>query len=204
MTSGSTVATRPKISRRCLCVEGAGEVGHRRDDEELPSLAEIRRQGRQAREILPSAMLNEKGCRPRADGRRRRSPASLFQRADVAQLDPASHCGVGPGEIRRRRAHGPVVEHVAQTCRTDPVLGDIGRQPSRVMSAAHHARTPSPDERRATVKPIRPSTAKTSGSETISAPFSARLFVPEPLPRVVARRLLGTFRFRSRQESRNV
>ena len=54
MTSAAApIASSPKVSRQLVvAVEGAGEIGERRDDEELPFLAEIGRQGRQARDVF--------------------------------------------------------------------------------------------------------------------------------------------------------
>ena len=113
-----------------LLVEGASEIGQRRDDEELPFLAEGRRQSRQARDIGLTGVLEREHllvvARSGTEGDGRQIVAD---RGDVLQLDLAALGGIGLGAFGIGDHPALVVEDVGQRAGTDLALGEIVGKP---------------------------------------------------------------------------
>ncbi len=93
----------------------AGEIGERRDDEELPVLAELGRQRRQAGEkflaVMGEGIQALLLARPGAVGERRQL---VVQGRDMPQLDAAVVAVVGLRQVGGRDHPALMIENVAQ------------------------------------------------------------------------------------------
>src|SRR5262249_53545362 len=98
-----------------VALELGGEVRQRRHGEELPFLAELGRQGGQAREILAAAMAErERSLAAAWTGGVRHGGQLVVERADVAKLELATLAAIGLGKVRRRQHAALAVENVGE------------------------------------------------------------------------------------------
>src|SRR4051794_37265004 len=189
-----------------MYIERAGEVAHRRYDEELPAFAELRREPGQAGDVLPSLMREREQAivpaRSRAESDRRKI---VRQGGNVLQLDLTVVIAVSPGAFRVGDHAAISVENIAESARADLMGGEVFGKPVQRDIGGDHARDPiSRRKRRGDREPDQVHYREHLRIGDDERSLFRRLFVPEPLPRVVARRLLGCPEFRPRQIEKRV